>query len=241
MTFPALKFLMDKARRRFVGPRKFVYIATAIVVIAASRLLNAILTSPETEESIQNALLALSGLNPLNMASIFLDRYFGCDHNDLGGEIYVNCSAWRFLDPRRIVAGVMGMFYEVWVNGNALTQVMLLLSVAIAVPSCRWFVLWAGEKVSKQPVETGVFEVLAIAALVPFAASVTGLILQAAAWLLVLLFGYVVGIIAAILVNLAWLIGIWRSLRQVDETAKDIEALHRNVDVAMRDNNKPPT
>lgn len=226
MPVPSFADAIAYFRRKYWRLSKWPYYVAAAVIVIGGRWLNALLTSPETDAAIQQALVNLGQINPLSMIGYFFDSLLGCDMTQFYDGMHENCSAWRFVDPRRVLGALLVMFYNSWMSGGWTERLVLMSAIVFAIPVSIGLVTEAARRLTGGRGDTDFFKLLAIAALIPFVASFTGLVLQGVAWAFVFVLGMMVGLIGFFIAQFAVIIEYLRMLRDVGDNARELEELH---------------
>jgi ABC-type multidrug transport system fused ATPase/permease subunit len=175
----------------------------------------------------------LGRIQPFGLIRTYLYNLFSCDQvSDALGD-RVNCSAFRFLDPRRFLGSLLTTMADVWsasdIPGRILLPFALIAAFPIALISVptKLFERAFGSSL------VGVFRLVVGAFLTPFIASLLALVLQILAIALFWIFGAVVGLVVWLVATFGGVWQAWRIAADLEETARKMERVSDAVATAV--------
>jgi hypothetical protein len=171
-------------------------------------------------------------IQPFSLLGIYFHNLVSCDHTSTVIGEFTNCSPWRFLDPRRLLGSLLQTIAEVWTESGGPGRIILPLALIGTYPIAASMVMSLSKRVARTS-EFNLFHLLLAAPLTPFILSVVALLFQVLAIALFFVFGKVIGFVVWVVGTFGWILGIWKTLKEVKKHAETLEAAEQTITSAL--------
>lgn len=213
--------VVEGIKRRLAAlPRRRYLIAAAVLV--GLMALGELLGGPEVLREVCDQIVAdLGQIQPLGMVSHYFGHLAGCDTTSGYAGDYLNCSPWRFIDPRRFFGSLLLTLADTWSESGVPGRIILPLALIAAFPV---MIVAVWEQARKRFGGLTDLVTLCVAALLtPLAASLIALVLQILAMVLFAAFGATLGLIAWLSTVFGGVWSIWKVAKEIRESAEKME------------------
>lgn len=212
----------EEIKRRLGDMPKKRYLIAACVLVAMT-VLGELLGGPEALRELCHQIVSdLANIQPIGMISRYFTNLAGCDTTAGYGGDYINCSPWRFIDPRRFLGSLILTVGDVWSASGVPGRIILPFALIASFP-VAWALAWGPIRKFFGETTTYFISLVVASMLTPFLASIVGLILQLLAIIMFTIFGATLGLIAWFGTIFGGVWSIWKVINEVKESAEKME------------------
>jgi hypothetical protein len=201
------------------GPRRWIFLGLALVLVLLGQWLQASVPLTSLESFASSVVADLSQIQPFVLVPEFFRQLGSCD-NPYG------CDWTLLINPIRYPVTAFTTLRDLLSASSDIGLGVFVL--ALAVGGTSLLMLWK-RYVKGSETDWHIIDVAAVSALLPFAVSLTALVLQILAIVLFWLFGVLIGVVLFLLGTFGWLISAVTFARKVEETADSLESIANTV------------
>ena len=202
-------------------PRKRYLIAATVLV--GLMVIGELLGGPEALRDLCRQIVSdLGQIQPIGMIGRYFDNLAGCDTTVGYGGDYLNCSPWRFIDPRRFLGSLIMTVGDVWSASGVPGKIILPFALIVSFP-VAWAVTWGPVRKLFGETTTYFVSLCLASVLTPFLASLVALVLQLLAIVMFTIFGATLGLIAWFGTIFGGVWSVWKVVNEIKESAEKME------------------